>query len=501
MKFGIYNRATEGNRVPVRGMILLLFLLPLLLLPQDTLIRWEPARRLTYDSLYKVWFTIDAQDSLLHLFADDTIFVYMRSTDYGNTWGPRLSLNAESTDVGRSDVVLQDSIIYLGTNEYPFSIRYWCACFRKSFDRGLTWSSRRIIARTDCGRSMSAYSDTIFIVTCRRISISGIFLYRSFNGGNTWDSLRITDSLTFQQGAPSLLFRRGILHLCFTRAMPGGGGDPIVYYTRSTDLGLTWSPCFWISDRYWPYAPLLRGGPGNFLFVTWRDAKFSPIDKADVFFRRSTDDGLTWNTLQMLTNDHYCHGVGDMVNLQNDIYIGWFFAGPPRPASVFVITSTDLGLTWHPREVVATEDSTRYPSGSNLAAERGKVHSIFDRRIIGSGRGDIFYRRGTRLTAVKDEQFLNSQRNVSFKIYPNPFEKEVMINFMLQKDDDIKLVIYDVSGKEVKRLIEQTDLNEGEHKIWWNGKDQNGILVPSGIYLCQLRSKGVILNRKLILLR
>ena len=69
--------------------------------------------------------------------------------------------------------------------------------------------------------------------------------------------------------------------------------------------------------------------------------------------------------------------------------------------------------------------------------------------------------------------------------YPNPFNPTTTIRFGLPEDASARLVVYDLMGREVARLLERT-LAAGYHSIVWNGKNAAGAELPSGLYIARL---------------
>lgn len=74
--------------------------------------------------------------------------------------------------------------------------------------------------------------------------------------------------------------------------------------------------------------------------------------------------------------------------------------------------------------------------------------------------------------------------------YPNPFNPTTKIEFSLPQESNVKLVIYNILGQEVIRLIED-QLSAGNHTVIWNAKDANEKQLTSGIYLYKLTASGV----------
>ena len=84
--------------------------------------------------------------------------------------------------------------------------------------------------------------------------------------------------------------------------------------------------------------------------------------------------------------------------------------------------------------------------------------------------------------------------------FPNPFNPFTNIEFYLDKNQNIEIIIYDVKGRKIKTLVSEFMLS-GTHLVIWDGKDEYGINVPSGIYIYQLLFPNITLSNKMILLR
>lgn len=70
--------------------------------------------------------------------------------------------------------------------------------------------------------------------------------------------------------------------------------------------------------------------------------------------------------------------------------------------------------------------------------------------------------------------------------YPNPFNNATVIQFKIDLPSVTTLKIYDLSGKRVRTLISHANLPADEYKYRWDGRDQSGVPVASGVYLYRL---------------
>ena len=83
---------------------------------------------------------------------------------------------------------------------------------------------------------------------------------------------------------------------------------------------------------------------------------------------------------------------------------------------------------------------------------------------------------------------------------PNPFASAAMIEYELPEEGYTRIRIFDVAGRLVRTLVEERQL-AGQRTVSWNGSNDNGAPVSSGIYFCTLEWKDQIITRKLIVLR
>jgi len=85
--------------------------------------------------------------------------------------------------------------------------------------------------------------------------------------------------------------------------------------------------------------------------------------------------------------------------------------------------------------------------------------------------------------------------------YPNPFNSETKIDFALSVPTSVFLKIYDISGRLVKTISDGILFKAGNHSISWNGTDERGNYVCSGVYLVELRCTNFSRLKRMVLLR
>jgi ligand-binding sensor domain-containing protein len=84
--------------------------------------------------------------------------------------------------------------------------------------------------------------------------------------------------------------------------------------------------------------------------------------------------------------------------------------------------------------------------------------------------------------------------------HPNPFNPSTTITYALPRAVEVKLVIFDLMGRRVRTLVEQTQ-PAGRYAVIWDGRNEHGEPVASGTFIYQLHAGSFVQNRKMALVR
>ncbi len=103
-------------------------------------------------------------------------------------------------------------------------------------------------------------------------------------------------------------------------------------------------------------------------------------------------------------------------------------------------------------------------------------------------------------SSVEEEESATPKYFELFQNHPNPFNSETVIRFSLSKPAEVTLVIYNTLGQKVKTLM-QGYLKAGTTSVNWDGKDQKGNTVSSGIYLYELKAGNQTESKRMVLLK
>ena len=85
--------------------------------------------------------------------------------------------------------------------------------------------------------------------------------------------------------------------------------------------------------------------------------------------------------------------------------------------------------------------------------------------------------------------------------YPNPFNPVTAIDYELNVMDNVKLVIYNMLGQEVKTLVNRSNISAGSYSVNWDGIDNMGQKVSDGVYLYKLQVGENLITKKMVLLK
>lgn len=118
--------------------------------------------------------------------------------------------------------------------------------------------------------------------------------------------------------------------------------------------------------------------------------------------------------------------------------------------------------------------------------------------MVGEVNGGVHYFKRTDDTGVEEED-MNS---LVFKLhanFPNPFNSNTIIPYDLAHSVKVQISIFNASGQSVKLLIDD-DQRAGFHTARWDGTDEYGMSLPSGIYICRIRAGHFSQSMKLMLI-
>ncbi|MFA7360159.1 MAG: T9SS type A sorting domain-containing protein [Candidatus Kapaibacterium sp.] len=363
---------------------------------------------------------------------------YKRSTDGGTTWGQDTRLTNKTVDSWNPSIAVSGSnvhVVWQDTRDGNFEIYY-----KRSTDGGINWGAdTRLTNATSVSYSSSiACSGLNLHVVWRdeRNANWEVFYKRSTDGGTTWGSDTRLASDSAGSEKPSIAVAGTIVHIVWEYIYRNSGNWEI-YYKRSTDGGITWGAdtrlTYAISDSWLSSIAVF----GSFVHVVWMDKRDG---KEEIYYKRSIDGGINWEADTRLTNN----------------------------------------TSW-----------SEFPS---IAISGSLVHVVWsDYR---DGNFEIYYKRNP--TGNVGIQNISTEIPSAFSLgqnYPNPFNPTTNVKFSIVKSGQVKLIVYDVMGREVQTLVNES-LKPGTYEAMFDGSALN-----SGVYFYKMTAGNYSETRKMLMIK
>jgi len=407
-----------------------------------------------------------------------------KSFDGGVTW-PQLGVIIDHTGGGSHDFEDKEYIavdntggpfdgnVYVSWTRFPVSgdSRIF---FSRSTDGGLTYSTP--VAISD---GVGVQGSVPVVGAAGEVYVAWkqsnyIRIDRSTDGGVTWGSDVIVSVIDpIPSPLPGASFRANSFPTLATYRPPGhlvshvyvawadesrGGQGPDVLFTRSTNMGQTWSDPIRVSDdtnQSFQWFPWMAVAPSGEIDIVFFDRRETPnTTRYHTYIARSTDDGLTF-----LPNERVSETISDAVH---DGFGGAFIGDYNG------LVSTDIGVR---------------PFWTDTRSANGNAEGYTDVTAVVSADPAVDVPSLFRLHAS-----------------PNPFGTRTEIRFELPDAGAARVAVFDVSGRKVWELTSPA-WRIGPHTVVWDGCDASGAVLPSGVYLYRIESDAAREERKVMRIR
>jgi hypothetical protein len=90
--------------------------------------------------------------------------------------------------------------------------------------------------------------------------------------------------------------------------------------------------------------------------------------------------------------------------------------------------------------------------------------------------------------------------SLELRSFPNPFNPTTTVEYVLPASGHVTMRVYDTNGALVRAIVNETQ-SQGAHRVIWNGRNDAGVRVASGVYLLRIQSAGHAVTRKITLLK
>jgi hypothetical protein len=466
--------------------------------------QWQTDVRLTnfdnssYTSYNNAW-NVASSGNIVHaVWYDSRVssinyeIYYKRSTDAGLSWGADIRLTNNAGDSHLPSVSVSGSVVHVAWQDKRdgnFEIYY-----KRSTDAGLSWEAdtRLTNAIYDSWHpSVSVSGSDVHIAWQDRREVNDeIYYIRSTDGGVSWGSdTRLTDNSAIS-AIPSVTVSGQNVHVVWDDIRDGNAE---IYYKRSTDGGVSWGSDIRLTNNSASSTNASVTVSGSIVHVTWQDRRF----EWDIFYKRSTDGGVSWEADSRLTNNSADSWYPSVSVSGSVVHIVWQDRRDGND-EIYYKRSTDDGVSWETDIRLTVFVSGAGAWNPSVSVSGSVIHVVWNDYRIGS---EIWYKRNPTGNPVGIVS-LNSEVPEKFSLsqnYPNPFNPVTKLEFGIpasrgeSKLGYVSLKIYDVRGREVSELVSE-QLSPGLYEVEFNGSNYT-----SGVYFYKLISGKFIETKKMIL--
>ena len=195
--------------------------------------------------------------------------------------------------------------------------------------------------------------------------------------------------------------------------------------------------------------------------------------------------------------------VIDVMNIDPTITEIGVFAGDKCLGSVVVEEGAEQILVYSDR--MNRDD---IPFTFEVITGRGNTEQIADYSVFNEHTGrydkDVVVSGNQNYSRIilgsPEQQEDITLPNLNLGIHPNPFNPNTTISYNVSQENNVSLEVYNVKGQLVKQLF-TGKVSAGEHSAVWNGKDDSGNAVSSGIYYSKLTVGDKSITKKMILMK
>jgi hypothetical protein len=342
---------------------------------------------------------------------------------------------------------------------------------------------------------------------------------RSTDGGNTWvNDIRVDEDGRHPDVAYGI---DGYVYLVYQTSL---GGDSEIEFRKSTDFGFSWGSSTWLTEDNWyqgyPKVAALHTQPANSALVWVTYTREWPADNLGVSFMYSTNSGANWSGHLGLADDtEYDEQACDMVvgrSMEDSVvyasYLEYRYEFPTEESRIYTIRASVGNPVWNEAEVARVSDHfAAKDQDARLVCQGTMMLCGADVRpaFLYAGKefvdnyDDLYFDGFCWVTDVEEEEGegVNRPQFSLSNNYPNPFNPETKIQYTVgSKQTPIRLTIYNVLGQKVTTLADEPK-RAGTHHVIWDGKNDEGKEVASGIYFYQLKAGGFTETKKMLLLK
>jgi hypothetical protein len=459
-----------------------------------------------------------------------------RSTNLGSNWEKFLIYS--STWADKEHLKVDNSC------NSPYKGRLYCAWQNVNYqisvsystNQGTSWHPSYQLPNSG-GTGVNIATDNsgnVYLISTDCVGQSSwqvVKFYKSTNGGDSWisvTSFQIPTVTYWTNGLPSMTVNMQDNTIYFVYSRLGTQYND-VFMRKSNNSGVNWSGEIRVNQvqNGTQTSPWLSCDPmTGYLACIYYDTRDGQGNHT--YLSISTNSGDSWCDMKVSVT-----GNGAGIFAGQD-YIGIDFCkGVVYPVWTAKVDNNNYTLTY-PYEVIAKDliienkilngnqlfQSANTITAYNVTINTGANVNLMTVKSITLLPGfytndncvfiaDLFHCQGYNEPgnlAQKNQVKLNGYDNTNSyeyslsQNYPNPFNPTTTLKYSLKQNSWVTLIIYNILGQEVKKLVDGNEY-AGYRSIVWDGTNNYGNQVSSGVYFCKLIAGDFVAQKKLVIIR
>lgn len=384
--------------------------------------------------------------------------VVIKSTDSGNTWETNYAKAGNIATNIMGLYFLNENIGYAGHTYGMVS---------KTTDGGATWSQ----SIPDTSSASIVYNDLYFLdenngYAVGKWAANMDVIQKTTNGGQTWEKITGVTKTTLKS-------------VSFSDAEHGIVVGEKLSSAYTTDGGANWNKSAFNDVPALPQ-------PQNINRVHFTGG-LNAVAIGYKLFLHTSDGGANWNYISNVDSS-----VTNLVGLAfKDSLNGWALASTPLSGvSLGIYMTKNGGQSWlYGKDT--TDLSSKTVRNNLSVTPSGKLFAVTNATGIFA-----LVTADTSIGISEDDFEMPGTYNLA-QNYPNPFNPETNIRFTLPAQSRVTLKVYDILGKEVAELANET-MNAGTHSVRFSSQNYH---LSSGVYFYVLRADNFMQTKKMVLLK
>ncbi|MBE2219329.1 MAG: T9SS type A sorting domain-containing protein [Ignavibacteria bacterium] len=462
--------------------------------------QWQADIRLTNSLAHSEFSALAVSGTVVHVVWQDDRdgnyeIYYKRSANSGANWGSDTRLTNFTLNSMTPAIAVSGQSVHVVWMDFRDGNRE--IYYKLSTDGGSSWGTD---VRLTNNSSLSQAPSVIVSGTAVHVVWDDyrdgnyeIYYKRSTDGGLSWGSDTRLTNYSAASNAPTIAVSGNNVHVVWVDERDG---NPEIYYKRSSDGGLNWSTDTRLTNNISYSASSSITVSAAMIHVVWEDKRDG--GNAELYYKRSTDGGLNWGTDSRLTNNTANSEAPSAMASGMVIHIVWQDERDGN-LEVYYKRSTDGGVSWSADARLT--NNIHVSAQPSVAASGTIVHVIWE--DTRDGDYEIYYKLDPTGNPVSINN-ISSEIPDEFSLsqnYPNPFNPMTNIKFDVPATpqssgkENVILKIYNVLGKEITTLVDK-ELSPGTYEVNFDGTNY-----PSGIYYCRMSFGESATVNKMILLK